>query len=101
MLLNQMIDLYVILIQDCYGGIAPRSGIATKNGIDVGAGVIDSDYTGNVAVLLFNFGDKEFTIKKGDKIAQLICEQIIIPNLTKVTKLKETKRGMKGFGSSD
>ena len=52
-----------------YGRVAPRSGLAVKNFIDVGAGVIDSDYRGEVKVLLFNFSDIDFEIKKGDRIA--------------------------------
>ena len=52
-----------------YGRIAPRSGLAAKNFIDVGAGVIDADYRGEVKVLLFNFGDTDFKISAGDRIA--------------------------------
>jgi len=58
-----------------YGRIAPRSGLAAKNFIDVGAGVIDADYRGEVKVLLFNFGEADFNIKQGDRIAQLIIEK--------------------------
>jgi dUTP pyrophosphatase len=54
-----------------YGRIAPRSGLAWKNSIDVGAGVIDEDYRGNVGVILFNHGDKDFDIKAGDRVAQV------------------------------
>ena len=55
---------------------APRSGLALKNGIDVGAGVVDYDYRGNVGVILFNFSDIDFEVKRGDRIAQLIIEKI-------------------------
>ena len=55
-----------------YGRIAPRSTLALKIFIDVGVGVIDSDYRGEVGVILFNFGDTDFVINKGDNIAQLI-----------------------------
>lgn len=58
-----------------YGRIAPRSGLAAKNSIDVGAGVIDSDYRGEVKVLLFNFSDEDFAFNQGDRIAQLIIEK--------------------------
>ena len=58
-----------------YGRIAPRSGLAAKNFIDVGAGVIDADYRGEVKVLLFNFAETDFKIKQGDRIAQLIIEK--------------------------
>lgn len=49
-----------------YGRVAPRSGLAVKNFIDVGAGVVDSDYRGEVKVLLFNFSEVDFEVKKGD-----------------------------------
>lgn len=52
-----------------YGRVAPRSGLAVKNFIDVGAGVIDSDYRGELKVLLFNFSEVDFEVKKGDRIA--------------------------------
>ena len=52
-----------------------------KFGLDVGAGVIDKDYRGNVGVVLFNFGEATYEVKKGDKVAQLICEQISYPRL--------------------
>ena len=59
-----------------YGRVAPRSGLAVKHFIDVGAGVIDEDYRGEVLVLLFNFSDQDFQVKTGDRIAQLVCEQV-------------------------
>ena len=59
----------------CYGRIAPRSGLAIKKFIDVGAGVIDSDYRGEIGVVLFNFSDEEFYINMGDRIAQIIFEK--------------------------
>lgn len=52
-----------------YGRVAPRSGLAVKNFIDVGAGVVDSDYRGEVKVLLFNFSETDFSVKRGDRIA--------------------------------
>ena len=64
---------------DCYGRIAPRSGLAIKRFIDVGAGVIDSDYRGEIGVVLFNFSDEDFCISMGDRIAQLIFEKIRTP----------------------
>ena len=74
-------DIKVALPENCYGRIAPRSGLALKHGIDVGAGVIDKDYRGNVGVVLFNFGSKDYKVKKGDAVAQLICELILYPVL--------------------
>merc|ERR1711935_1011648 len=58
-----------------YGRIAPRSGLAAKHSIDVGAGVIDSDYRGEVKVLLFNLSDVDFNLKANERIAQLIIEK--------------------------
>ena len=58
-----------------YGRIAHRSGLAAKNMIDVGAGVIDADYRGEVRVLLFNLSDTDFQVKPEDRIAQLIVEK--------------------------
>lgn len=59
-----------------YGRIAPRSGLAVKNFIDVGAGVIDADYRGQVKILLFNHADVDFEVKEGDRVAQLILERV-------------------------
>ncbi|KAG8145037.1 hypothetical protein E2320_013413, partial [Naja naja] len=78
----------------------PRSGLAVNHFIDVGAGVIDEDYRGNVGVVLFNFGKEPFKVKKGDRIAQLICERIYYPVLEEVKVLDETERGSGGFGST-
>ncbi|XP_026497426.2 deoxyuridine 5'-triphosphate nucleotidohydrolase [Vanessa tameamea] len=93
-------DLQIELPTGCYGRVAPRSGLAVKNFIDVGAGVIDEDYRGNVGVVLFNHSDQDFVVKKGDRIAQLICEVIFHPDLLEVENLTETKRANGGFGST-
>ncbi|XP_015795586.1 deoxyuridine 5'-triphosphate nucleotidohydrolase-like [Tetranychus urticae] len=96
-------DLQIQVPDGCYGRIAPRSGLALKHSIDVGAGVIDADYRGNVGVILFNFGDSDFQVKKGDRIAQLICEKIEYPELEEVDEgeiMEVTSRGVNGFGSS-
>jgi dUTP pyrophosphatase len=84
-----------------YGRIAPRSGLAVKHGIQVGAGVIDSDYTGEVKVLLFNHGSDNFQIKTGDRIAQLVIEKIVDDlEIRLVENISETDRGSGGFGST-
>lgn len=85
-----------------YGRVAPRSSLAVTHGIDTGAGVIDSDYRGPVGVVLFNHSDKEYVVKRGDRIAQLILEKIATPDVTEVTDgdLPETVRGSGGFGST-
>src|SRR5215207_3887690 len=73
-----------------YGRIAPRSGLAAKNGLDVLAGVIDSDYRGEVCCLLYNTSDEVITLAAGSKICQLIVEQIITPEAVWATDLDET-----------
>ena len=83
-----------------YGRIAPRSGLAAKHSIDVGAGVIDADYRGEVKVLLFNFSDKNFSIVPGDRIAQMIIEKYSPTELVEVEDLDGTERGAGGFGST-
>ncbi|CAG9327221.1 unnamed protein product [Blepharisma stoltei] len=83
-----------------YGRVAPRSGLAVNFGIDVGAGVIDSDYRGEVGVVLFNFGDQDFAVNPGMRIAQLIIEKIEVPDVVEVADLNETVRGDGGFGST-
>lgn len=93
-------DIQIQVPQGSYGRIAPRSGLAAKNFIDVGAGVIDEDYRGNVGVLLFNHSDTDFNVSRGDRIAQLICERIYYPELEQMDKLEDTQRGEGGFGST-
>tara|TARA_R110002110_G_scaffold163184_2_gene362878 strand:- start:151 stop:573 length:423 start_codon:yes stop_codon:yes gene_type:complete len=83
-----------------YGRIASRSGLASKFGIDVGAGVIDADYRSKIKILLCNNGKEPFFAKKGERIAQIILEKIIYPPLVIVEELSTTKRGVGGFGST-
>lgn len=77
-----------------------RSGLAIKNGIGIvnGLGTIDSDYRGDIGVILINFGSKPFIINKGDKIAQLVISPIEQVDLISVSVLAETARGMGGYG---
>ena len=93
----------VQLPHNSYGRVAPRSGLTWNKFLDVGAGVVDEDYRGEVQVILFNFSKENVTIKRGDKIAQLIVERIM-PTEPVVyepdQELSETKRGGKGFGST-
>lgn len=93
-------DLAVACPAGTYARIAPRSGLALKKGIDVGAGVVDADYRGPVGVILFNWGKDDFEIKIGDRIAQLILEQIVIPEIVETDELPDTVRGAGGFGST-
>ena len=74
--------------------------MAWKHSIDVGARVIDADYRGPVGVILFNHSDTDFEVKVGDRIAQLIIEVIMIPDVAEVDDLDSTARGSGGFGST-
>jgi len=84
-----------------YGRIAPRSGLAVKHGIQVGAGVVDADYRGEVKVVLFNH-DKEasYMIKPGYRIAQLILERCETPEVEEIFETSNTSRDQGGFGST-
>ena len=93
-------DISIRVPDGTYGRVAPRSGLSAKHHIDVGAGVIDQDYTGNVGVVLFNHAAVDFEIKKGDRVAQLICEKIEYPEIEEVKTLGITERGEGGFGST-
>jgi len=69
-------DISIAVPAGTYGRVAPRSGLASKHSIDVGAGVIDADYRGPVKVLLFNLGDSDFKVEVGERVAQLIVERV-------------------------
>jgi dUTP pyrophosphatase len=97
----------VSLPTGCYGRIAPRSGLAVKHGLDTLAGVIDPDYTGEIKVVLQNLDmNQPFVIRPGYRIAQLILEQCVTPDVVEVpsecTGLVDTStsRGAAGFGST-
>jgi dUTP pyrophosphatase len=95
-------DISIKIPKGHYGRIAPRSGLAYKNGIDVFAGVIDCDYRGPIGVVLVNFGPEPFEIKVGDRIAQLIIEQYSDMPIEVMVDFDEdpTDRGEGGFGST-
>ena len=82
--------------------IRPRSGLAAKNNISVlnTPGTIDSDYRGEIKVILYNHGSKDFIVNNGDRIAQMVLVPIIKANLEEVENLPETIRGEGGFGST-
>ena len=85
-----------------YGRIAPRSGLAQKCGLDVGAGVIDRDYRGTVGIILFNHTDKEHVVVAGDRVAQLVLTRYDEEaDVVEVDRLAATTRGQGGFGSTD
>ena len=93
----------VQLPHNTYGRVAPRSGLTWNKFLDVGAGVVDEDYRGEILVILFNFSKENVKIKNGDKIAQLIVERIMPTEVVIFEpdqELDETKRGGKGFGST-
>lgn len=84
-----------------YGRIAPRSGLAVKNGIDVLAGVVDSGFRNEIKVVLINLGDAPFGINKGDRIAQIIIEKADKFDMVESNDLDlDTDRSMGGFGST-
>lgn len=83
-----------------YGRVAPRSGLAAKQGIDVLAGVIDPDYRGEIKVILYNHGSAPMWIEPGDRVAQLIIEAVATPEVEQVEDLDATERGEGGLGST-
>lgn len=93
-------DIAITAPAGCYARVAPRSGLALKHGIMVGAGVVDRDYRGEVGVLLFNQGTDAFVVRKGDRIAQLVLERIVTPPVVEVKRLESTAREDGGFGST-
>ena len=94
------LDIAIKIPAGYYGRIAPCSGLACFNGIDIGGGVVDADYRGNIAVILINNGNEIFQVEKGMKIAQLIVEHCIMGDAIEANDLGETKRGMLGFGEA-
>jgi dUTP pyrophosphatase len=94
-------NISISIPEGYYGRIAPRSGLAYKNGIDVLAGVIDSDYRGDIGVILFNSDHNlDFQVNVGDRIAQIIIEKCHSVNWDTVENLEASVRSEKGFGSS-
>ena len=82
--------------------IRPRSGLALKNGVTVlnAPGTIDSDYRGEISILLINHGSEPFVIKRGDRIAQMVIAKVAQPHLVEVKNLSKTLRGEGGYGST-
>jgi dUTP pyrophosphatase len=80
--------------------VRPRSGLAAKHGISLvnTPGTVDADYRGEIKVILINFGEVPFTIKRGDRIAQMIINEVVRAELIHVEELNGTKRGDGGFG---
>ena len=82
--------------------VRPRSGLALKNGITVlnTPGTVDSDYRGELMVILFNTSKEDFAVKKGERIAQAIIKEILQADFAVVEELDSTERGVGGFGST-
>ena len=94
--------LSVAFSKDYEVQIRPRSGLAAKNNISVlnTPGTIDSDYRGEIKVIIYNHGEKDFIINNGDRIAQMILAPVIKMELKEIDNLPETIRGEDGFGST-
>ena len=82
--------------------VRPRSGLALKYGITMvnAPGTIDSDYRGEVSVLLINLGDSDFSVRRGDRIAQMVIARVETADFSEVTELPDSLRGENGFGST-
>jgi dUTP pyrophosphatase len=82
--------------------VRPRSGLAAKHGVTVlnAPGTVDADYRGEVSVLLINHGAEPFTIKRGERIAQMVIAAVARAELVPVTELSSTARGGGGYGST-
>src|ERR1039457_2069998 len=80
--------------------VRPRSGLAAKHGIGIlnSPGTVDSDYRGEIKIVLINLGKENFTIQKGERIAQLIISRVFRADLNEENLLNESKRGTGGFG---
>jgi dUTP pyrophosphatase len=92
--------LAVAIPEGYYGRVAPRSGLASKHGLDVLAGVIDADYRGEIGCLLYNAGTETIELPARSKICQLIIEKIITPKAAWADDINDTERGSGGFGST-
>jgi dUTP pyrophosphatase len=82
--------------------VRPRSGLAAKHGVTVlnSPGTIDADYRGEIQVILINHGTDAFTIRRGERIAQMVIAPVVQATLVPVASLSETDRGSGGFGST-
>jgi dUTP pyrophosphatase len=82
------------------GLVWPRSGLAVRHGIDTLAGVIDSDYRGEVRIVLVNHGNETFPVEKGDRVAQILVQPVERAAFVAAPSIDETDRGRSGFGST-
>jgi dUTP pyrophosphatase len=93
-------DLKLEIPPDHVGLVWPRSGLAARHGIDTLAGVIDSDYRGEVGVVLVNHGDEPFRIQQGDRVAQLLLQRVERARFTRRERIQASARCEAGFGST-
>lgn len=84
------------------GQVRPRSGLALRHGLSIpnSPGTIDSDYRGELGVILINLGAKPFNVERGMRIAQLVISPIVQPTVCRVSQVNQTERGAGGFGST-
>ena len=92
--------VHIELPHGYYGKIESKSGLNVKNSIVSCGGTIDEPYRGSIVVKLYNFGQSSHVFEPGDKVAQLVIQPYIAPELELVEELSETDRGADGFGSS-
>lgn len=90
----------IALPDDCEAQIRPRSGLAIKHGLTLlnSPGTIDSDYRGEIKLIVINLGDKEYILKRGERVAQMVFARVLKPEIVEVQVLEGTDRGTGGFG---
>lgn len=94
--------LHIALPAGFEAQIRPRSGLALKHGISMvnTPGTIDADYRGEIGLIMINFGQAPFTVNRGERVAQMVINQVIQARLEPVNTLEDTERGIGGFGST-
>jgi dUTP pyrophosphatase len=94
--------LFMEIARGFEGQVRPRSGLAARHGVTIlnAPGTIDSDYRGEVEVILVDFGDEPYTVKNGDRVAQMIIAPVYRAEVTEAENLSGTARGAGGFGST-
>lgn len=90
----------VAIPANCEAQIRPRSGLALKHGLTLlnTPGTIDSDYRGEIKLIVINLGEEDYTLKRGERIAQMVFAQVVRPEIVEVESLDQTDRGAGGFG---
>ena len=92
--------VHVAIPESCAGFVKGRSGLAFRHRVLCHEGTIDYGYTGTIRVMLINFGNEPYTVKPGDRIAQLVIQPVVLTPFEQVQKLDKTDRGCGGFGST-